>query len=355
MNVPPAPPQPSALPLRNPTALLARLRDIHDAIRDAVLAACENTTLERLAAVVGHDAGDTVFAIDRVSEAVLLEHFESLAHDWPCLLIAEGLGQDGRAILPAGTALADVEIVVIVDPIDGTRGLMYQKRPAWILTGVAPYRGSPPTLADITLAVQTEIPLLKQHLADTLWAQAGAGAHAQRWNRLTGARAPLGLHPSRATTIAQGFGGLARFFPGARADLAAVDDEVATRVLGPLRAGVALTYEDQYISTGGQLYELLVGHDRWIADVRPLAAPLLAARGQALGLCCHPYDLCTELIAREAGVLVEDAAGQPVAAALDVFTPVSWVGYANQAIRDAVGPALRAALAGHGMDPGAIR
>ena len=27
--------------------------------------------------------------------------------------------------------------VIIVDPIDGTRGLMYQKRPAWILTGVA--------------------------------------------------------------------------------------------------------------------------------------------------------------------------------------------------------------------------
>ena len=30
---------------------------------------------------------------------------------------------------------------VIVDPIDGTRGLMYQKRSAWILTGVAPNRG----------------------------------------------------------------------------------------------------------------------------------------------------------------------------------------------------------------------
>ena len=44
---------------------------------------------------------------------------------------------------------------------------MYQKRPAWILTGVAPGPG-PSTLADIELAVQTEIPLVKQHLCDEL-------------------------------------------------------------------------------------------------------------------------------------------------------------------------------------------
>jgi fructose-1,6-bisphosphatase/inositol monophosphatase family enzyme len=337
--------------LRGADRLLARLREIHDRIREAVLAACERTAIEQLAAVVGEDAGDTVFAIDRVSEGVLLEHFASLAQDWPLLLVAEGLGKDGRAVLPAGTAPGDVEIVVIVDPIDGTRGLMYQKRPAWILTGVAPYQGQLPTLADIQLALQTEIPLVKQYLSDALWATAGGGAHAERWNRLTGLRHPLALHPSRAATIAQGFGGLARFFPGVRAELSAVDDAIATALLGPPRAGVALTYEDQYISTGGQLYELLVGHDRWVADVRPLTEPLLAARGQALGLCCHPYDLCTELIAREAGVLVSDPLGQPVSAPLDVFTPVSWAGYANAAIRDAVAPALRAALVAQGLLP----
>ena len=62
---------------------------------------------------------------------------------------------------------------------------MYQKRPAWILTGVA--RGPGPcTLADIELAVQTEIPLVKQHLSDELWAVRGQGASAVRVNRLTG-------------------------------------------------------------------------------------------------------------------------------------------------------------------------
>ena len=41
------------------------------------------------------------------------------------------------------------------------------------------------------------------------------------------------------------------------------------------------------------------GHDRFTADIRPLVEPLLAERGLSLGICCHPYDLCTELIARE--------------------------------------------------------
>ena len=44
-------------------------------------------------------------------------------------------------MLPDGASEADCQWRVIVDPIDGTRGLMYQKRSAWILTGVAPNRG----------------------------------------------------------------------------------------------------------------------------------------------------------------------------------------------------------------------
>lgn len=334
----------TAAALRDPELLLARLREIHREIRAAVLAACEAGAAHELAAVVGQEGGDTVFAIDRVSEAVLLQRFAALAQTWPCLLIAEGLGADGRRVLPEGTSLDDVEIAVIVDPIDGTRGLMYQKRPAWILTGVAPYRGVLPTLADIQLAVQTEIPLVKQHLCDTLWALAGRGAAGERWNRVDGTTAPLSLTPSTASDIQQGFGGVARFFPGGRPELAAIDDDVVEQLLGPPRAGVALTFEDQYISTGGQLHELIVGHDRWIADLRPLLEPVLASRGQALGLCCHPYDLCTELIAREVGVIVTDGEGRPVSYPLDVFTPVTWVGYANPAIRDRVAPALRAAL-----------
>jgi hypothetical protein len=339
--------------VRDADRLLARIRGIHEAIRDRVVASCETRPGDELAAVVGDEAGDTLFAIDRVSEEVLLAEFEALARDWPLLLVAEGLGRDGRRVLPEGTPPDDVEIVVLVDPIDGTRGLMYQKRSAWVLTGVAAFR--PPgarraaTLADIELAVQTEIPLVKQHLCDVLWAVASGGAHAERFNRLTGERRPLPLGPSRAQTIDQGYGGLSRFFPGARAELAAIDDAVVRRVLGPSQQGRARAFEDQYISSGGQLYELMVGHDRWIADLRPLVEPVLRARGEALGLCAHPYDLSTELIAREAGVIVTDGAGGRLSAPLDVFSELAWIGYANEAIRAQVEPALREALRAQGL------
>jgi fructose-1,6-bisphosphatase/inositol monophosphatase family enzyme len=338
--------------LRQPDELLRRIRVVHEAIRDEVLAACEASSTEELARVIGDDAGDTIFAIDRVSETVLLDRFSVVARDWPCLLVAEGLGSDGRQILPRGTRAEDIEIVVLVDPIDGTRGLMYQKRSAWILTGVAPARpnaAAAPTLADIELAVQTEIPLVKQNQSDALFAVKGQGAAAERYNRVTGERRPLALRPSRATTLLQGFGGLARFFPGARAELAAIDDEVVERLLGPPQQGRALCFEDQYISSGGQLYELAIGHDRWMADLRPLVEPLLRRKGHALGICCHPYDLSTELVAREAGVVVTDASGDRLRAPLDVFTDVAWIGYANESLRHAIEPVLRAVLRERGL------
>ena len=79
----------------------------------------------------------------------------------------KGLGLDHHEqLFVLGIDEHDAAWRIIVDPIDGTRGLMYQKRSAWILTGVAPNRGSSTSLRDIVLAVQTEIPLVKQHLAD---------------------------------------------------------------------------------------------------------------------------------------------------------------------------------------------
>ena len=336
--------------IRDAGELLARLRAIHDAIRDAVLAACERSAAEQLATPLGNEGGDTIYAIDRISEKVLLEHFTDLALRWSCVLIAEGLGTTGQITLPLGTNPERAELRILVDPIDGTRGLMYQKRPAWILTGVAPNLGPATTLADIELALQTEVPLLKQHLSDTLWVN-DSQVEGERRDRISGQRVSLTPRPSQATTIAQGYGSIVRFFPGARDVLAAVDDSVAERILGPGQPGRALTFEDQYISTGGQLYELMIGHDRWIADLRPLVDAVLRERRRELGLCCHPYDLCTESIARAAGVIVTDACGERLTAPFDVSTDVAWIGFANAGLRDQVWPALREELRARGLSP----
>ena len=177
--------------MKDVSKLLEPLRRLHETIRAAVMEACERAGSGELAKVVSEEEGDTIFALDRVSEEVLIDFFErEVAPHAPVLLIAEGLS-DEQIIVPRGTAESDVVWRVIVDPIDGTRGLMYQKRSGWILTGVAPNRGPETSLKDIELAVQTEIPLVKQHLSDVLWAVHGEGFHADRFNRITGEHAPL--------------------------------------------------------------------------------------------------------------------------------------------------------------------
>ena len=318
---------------------LSPLLVLHDRIRASVVAACERGAVEALAGVAHDDEGDTIYAIDRVAEDVLIDEIGgTIATMATVRLVAEGL-PGGEVILPRGADRSRVEWTIIVDPIDGTRGLMYQKRPAWILTGVAP--GAAATLSDVVLAVQTEIPLVKQHLSDQLWAVRGEGVAATRYDRLSSTKQPLSLRPSTATTIAHGFSTIARFFPGMRGELAAMDDEIAATLLGTPVAGKAQLFEDQYISTGGQLYELMAGHDRFIADLRPLVQQ---HRAGGPALCCHPYDLCTELIARELGVLVTDAEGRALDAPLDVTSDLSWIGYANAQLRAFVEPVLQRVL-----------
>ena len=313
--------------------LLEPIRTIHGRVRDAVVAACERQDVAELSGVDREAASDTIYSIDVIGEETILNLFEDLERQYSFVLIGEGLEEGSQ-----GDTAADWRI--IVDPIDGTRGLMYQKRSAWILTGVAPNRGPETSLDDIVLAVQTEIPIVKQHLSDQLWAIRGQGVCAERWNRLTGERKSFRPRPSQARTIAHGFATVSRFFPGAREELAAIDEEIVQGALGPVQPGKAHCFEDQYISTGGQLYELIMGHDRFVADIRPL---------MGIGLCCHPYDVCTALIAREAGVIVTGAAGQSLCPRLDVHTDVAWAGFANGEIRRQIEPLLHAALSRRGL------
>ncbi|MGH9319317.1 MAG: inositol monophosphatase [Vicinamibacteria bacterium] len=328
---------------------LEPIRRLHEEIRDAVVEACERSALDEMSRVVKEQEGDTLYAVDRVSESVLLDFFHRMELDSPVILVAEGLGNDGKAVVPEGASEEDAAFRILIDPIDGTRGLMYQKRSGWILTGVAPNRGPETRLGDVELAVQTEIPTVKQHLSDAVWAIAGKGARAERYNRITSERRPSSLRPSGAPTIEHGFASISRFFPGVRDELAAIDEEIVRGALGPAPEGKAHCFEDQYISSGGQLFELLSGRDRFVADLRPLMRPFLEERGFPLGICAHPYDLAAELVAREAGVIVTDERGLPLSARLDVETDVAWVGYANDGIRKQIEPLLQAALDRRGL------
>ena len=329
--------------MRDVQSLLNLILALHGDVRDEIVAATERYGLDRMASIDRDDEGDTIYAIDVIGETIVTRIADALARERALVMVAEGLS-GGRRVYPSGADDAAAECYIIVDPIDGTRGLMYQKRSAWILTAVAPNRGPGTSLRDIELAVQTEIPLVKQHLSDQLWALRGGGSHARRHNRLTGKYLPIPLRPSAARSIAHGYATIVRFFPSARDELAAIDEAIVYGALGPHGPGKAHCFEDQYASTGGQLYELIAGHDRFIADLRPLLRPVLAARGLPPALACHPYDICCALIAEESGVIVTDPSGQTLDAPLNVEAEVAWAGYANTHIRAQIEPLLHQAL-----------
>src|SRR5690606_14054914 len=125
------------------------LRTLSREIRDVVLEACRSQSLEALSQVAEEADEDTIFAIDKVSEQVLVSSLERRAAAFGgCVLVAEGIGQ-GELCLPRTLPPAEARWRVIIDPIDGTRSIMYQKRSAWVLAAVAPNHGPETSLRHV--------------------------------------------------------------------------------------------------------------------------------------------------------------------------------------------------------------
>jgi hypothetical protein len=324
--------------------LLRQVRALHERIRSEVRAQLSRYSSEWLAQATQSVHGDTQFRIDVQVEQLLLQFCKQWAKETPFILVAEGISEDGWLVLPEGCAESEAQFIMVVDPIDGTRLLMYDKRSAWCLTGIAPNLGRDTTLADIEIAVQTELPTTRHHLADTLWAVRGQGAFGERQNLLDGSTTPFQPKPSSAHDLRYGFANIANFFPDGKAWLAALEENLYRQIGSVDTSGNPLVFADQYLSTGGQIYELSVGHDRFVADLRPIAFRQLGYT--EMPLCAHPYDICTELIAREVGAIITDERGQPLRTPLDIREPVAWIGYANPALRELMEPVLQRLLWG---------
>lgn len=80
------------------------------------------------------------------------------------------------------------------------------------------------------------------------------------------------------------------------------------------------------------------GRDRFVADVRPWAFARMGLTHAPL--TCHPYDICTALIAQELGVQITDLHGEPLRTPINIHAPVGWIGYANLALRRKYEPVL---------------
>jgi len=326
-------------------ALLQRARrllcELQDHVRDRVIAARTRDS-RGFAKIDAVTAADTIYGVDRISEAAVVGWFERhWPVSWPVELVMEGIADGSTVTFPRGTPVSRTVLKCIVDPIDGTRNFMHDKRSAWILAALAPQRGARTLLADIAVAAMTELPTTRQWRTDQVSAVRGCGRRGicARYLDLRNRRwSPLRLRPSRARDFEQGFASFVRFFPEGKALTARLEEELWKEIHGTRPGAAPVVFDDQYLTTGGQIHEILSGRDRMIGDVRPL---VFAKLGLASSLVCHPYDICTSFILEEAGGVVENPAGGPLRARLDTTSPVAWIGYANPALARAVRPILR--------------
>ncbi|MFT3869042.1 MAG: inositol monophosphatase [Nibricoccus sp.] len=325
--------------------ILERLRrllcSLQDHIRDAVIAS-RRAHAKSFAKIVAVTEADTIYQIDKISEAAILSWFKK---NWPRTLpvelVMEGIEDGEEVTFPRGTPVEKTAWKCILDPIDGTRCIMYDKRSAWSLGGIAPQRGPKTELADIVVAAMTELPTTKQARSDQFSAFRGGKLRAIAKNLATARANSLAIRPSQARDFKHGFASFSRFFPDGRALTSQIEEALWRELHAGEHGTTPLIFDDQYISTGGQLHELLTGRDRFVGEIRPLVFKKL---GIESSLVCHPYDLCTALLLEVAGGVVEAPLGGAVRAPLDTTSPVAWVGYANPKLAKLLRPVLHNVL-----------
>ncbi|MEI8293469.1 MAG: inositol monophosphatase [bacterium] len=312
------------------------LCDLGNAIREAVVGGRTQLDTARLSAVSGHAGGDTIYAVDKISEAAIIAWFRAnWPHSLPVQIVMEGL--EHELCFPEGTAVSATDWKCIIDPIDGTRGIMYDKRSAWALAGIAPQNGEATMLSHIVAAAMTEIPVTKQWRADQFSATLGSDLISTARDVRGGGVETIHPLPSQATDFSHGFSSLVKFFPEGRTLTAQIEERLWDELIG-LNSGLSpQIFDDQYLSTGGQFHELITGHDRMIGDLRPLVLRVLDMESQ---LACHPYDACAWLVIRKAGVVFEHPFGGFPDAPLDTESGVAWMAYANQRLASLARPVL---------------
>ena len=318
-------------------SLTSTLLALQDLVLTAVRESIASSSVANMSRTVRDDQGDTIFGIDLAAEEVLLPFCEELGRSMDFLLMAEGIEPEGRVF---GSRAPQYRL--IVDPIDGTRGLMHDKRSAWSLAAFATEHGADTRMEHVIAAAMTELPNSRQGFIDRMWGDKTNGAHGERLSLFDGSKRDLPLVPSQRTDLHHGFATICDFFPGGKELIAKIAEGILHREMGGWNPEKAEIFSDQYIASGGQLAELILGRDRFVMDIRPLVYNKLGVQSS---LCARPYDLCTMLLAELVGVVIEAPEGGPCNPPLDVTTNVAFAAYANPNLAARLQPIVHEVLA----------
>ncbi|MBK7641539.1 MAG: hypothetical protein IPJ19_00590 [Planctomycetes bacterium] len=318
------------------------------AARGALLAARRSGDFSSVAREVGQGAGDTSYGLDRATETALTEWFHEVARVQPLSLLSEetgwrhlGPGPDGVRQL-AGFDHGGPRIVV--DPVDGTRNLMTDLRPAWSVVGLAGPGAGIPRQREVLFGLLSEIPDTRAASYRRLSATRGAACHFEERTFFKGGPIvkPLNLGTGTDDRADHGYFPFFKYMADMRPQIAQIEARFLERLERELGADPRNCWDDQYICNGGQLALLSLGTYRMLADLRAF----LAQRRGKPTLTTKPYDICGALVcARAAGCVVTAVDGSELDFPLDVSTPVSWVGWVNEATRARLAPHLAAAIA----------
>lgn len=329
---------------------VARCSTLADAVRAASRAALCEDGLEQRTRAVRSGVGDVTYGLDERCEAAVESWFEAVARERPLSLLTEDTGWRHRGPGPRGALGSARELDgfhhggprLALDPVDGTRGLMFDLRSAWTVVSLAgPGRGQP-RLSDLEHGALWELPDSRAARFRVLSAMRGGTCRLEE-------RALEGDGSARGTQLVadgdarceRGFFPFFRYEPAWRPELARLEAEFFRRLEEHEGAALRHVFDDQYISNAGQLALLGLGTYRMIADLRAW----LAARRGARTTTSKPYDVAGAiLVARAAGCVIEAPEGGELEFALDAHTPVSFVGWANGATAQRLGPHLRAVL-----------
>ncbi len=326
---------------------LVRLCDeLRTVTRHALLTADSGGSLAALARPHGMGQGDVTFGLDLPSEARIQAWQRELARTEPLSVLTEDagwrhLGPDGRGGVRALDGFDHGGPRIAIDPVDGTRNLMADLRSAWTEVAFAPSGAREPRLSDCTGGIVSEIP----------------GTLAGRFRRLVSdgractfelaeledgsSLARRALRADDDDRVDHGYFPFFRYEPAQRPAIARLEAEFFARLVRAEGAESRALYDDQYISSAGQLVLLALGRYRMLVDARELVQRRLGLAGAT----SKPYDLAGAVVcARAAGVVVTAAEGGPLDFPIDATTPVAYTGYANERTRARLEPHWLATL-----------
>src|SRR3954447_8502269 len=90
-----------------PEYFVAKLRALHDRMRERLVTQLRRETIDALSGVSDTRGGDTIYEIDERGEVVLTQFCEEWGREVPFVLIAEGVAGSGERSFPEGALASE--------------------------------------------------------------------------------------------------------------------------------------------------------------------------------------------------------------------------------------------------------